>query len=362
MPTLQSAPSFRQFTTRHPEFTRHPGNSPVIPAIHHPSFRQFTTRHSGESRNLAPPGNCPAPPVIPAIHHPSSRRFTRHSGESRNLAPPGNSPPVIPAIHHPSSRQFTTRHSGESRNLAPPGNSPPVIPAIHHPSSRRFTRHPGESRNLAPPGNSPSVIPAIHHPSFRRKPESSAARQFTTRHPGDSPPVIPAIHHPSFRRKPESSAARQLTTRHPGNAPTRHPGESRNLAPPLHSTFPRSNGFSPQPPEKSAIFSDATHLRSAHKCGTLAISKSGNPAQKGRRPPKSQPGRPSTRRPVGLKSNQAKSIGRNNGQPSRNRVQDNTAKTVGIATIVGSGTHSASFTGGVSGHAAGVPTALCRPV
>ena len=45
---------------------------------------------------------------------------------------------------------------------------------------------------------------------------------------------------------------------------------------------------------------------------------------------------------------------------TKNRVQDNTAKTVGIATIVGSGTHSASFTGGVSGHAAGVPTALCR--
>ena len=35
-------------------------------------------------------------------------------------------------------------------------------------------------------------------------------------------------------------------------------------------------------------------------------------------------------------------------------------QTVGIATIVGSGTHSALFHGGVSGHAAGVPTALCR--
>ena len=156
--------------------------------------------------------------------------------------------------------------------------------------------------------------------------------------------VIPTIYHPSFRH------------------PTRHSGESRNLAPPLYSTFRRSNDQPAKPPEKFAIFNDTTSLRNAHQSCTLAISKSGNPAPRGRRPPKANPAAQVHGDPSDCKPNQAKSIGRNNRQPSRNRVQDNTAKTVGIATIVGSGTHSALFHGGVSGHAAGVPTALCRSI
>ena len=177
---------------------------------------------------------------------------------------------------------------------------------------------------------------------------------FSYRHSGESLfTVIPAkagIHFlPSFRRKPESIFYR-------------HSGESRNLAPPPYSTLHRSNGFAPQPPEKSAIFSDANPLRSVHKYGTLAISKSGNPAPRGDVPPKAGPaaqvhGDPSDC----VSSPKAKASGENRAT-IKNRVQDNTAKTVGIATIVGSGTHSALFHGGVSGHAAGVPTALCRSI
>ena len=160
-------------------------------------------------------------------------------------------------------------------------------------------------------------------------------------------------------------------SRHPSvshNSPpfrrfTRHSGESRNLAPPPYSAFRRSNGFSPQPPEKSAIFSDATPLQSVHQCGTLAPASPATRPQGSDVPPKANPRRPSTRRPQPtgrrLKS-KGKGIGRIIGQSPSNRVQDNTAKIVGIATIVGSGTHSALFHGGVSGHAAGVPTALCR--
>ena len=193
-----------------------------------------------------------------------------------------------------------------------------------------------------------------------------------TRHPGPLP-VIPAHSRPGYRPFTRHTGYRPIT-RHPVPLPvipahyppslpfTRHSGESRNLAPPPYSTFPRSNGFSPQPPEKSAIFSDATSLRSAHKCGTLAISKSGNPAPGSNVPPKANPRRRSTRRPkpTGLQTQPGKKHREKQRAITRNRVQDNTAKTVGIATIVGSGTHSALFHGGVSGHAAGVPTALCR--
>ena len=180
----------------------------------------------------------------------------------------------------------------------------------------------------------PTVIPA--KPGIRRSathpviPAPAGIPAFPTS------TAIPTIYHPSFRRKPESSAA-------------------------PYSTFRRSNGQPAKPPEKSAIFNDTTLLTSVHQSCTLAISKSGNPAPKGRRPPKANPAAQVHGDPLGcVSSPKAKSIGRNNGQPSRNRVQDNTAKTVGIATIVGSGTHSALFHGGVSGHAAGVPTALCR--
>ena len=242
---------------------------------------------------------------------PLFRRCTRHSGDV----------PVIPA---PAGIHFRT-----------------VIPAMY-PSFRRkpesiFCRH---------SGNVP-VIPAkagIHFlPSFRRCTRHSGASRnpFSYRHSGDVP-VIPAqagIHFlPSFRRKPESSAA-----------------------PVLH-TLRRSNGFAPQPPEKSAIFSDATHLRSAHKCGTLAPASPATRPQGSDVPPKANPRRPSTRRPQPtgrrLKS-KGKGIGRKIGQPQKPGSGQH-GQTVGIATIVGSGTHSALFHGGVSGHAAGVPTALCR--
>ena len=166
-----------------------------------------------------------------------------------------------------------------------------------------------------------------------------------SRHPRASHnTVIPAIY-PSLRRF------------------TRHSGESRNLAPPPYSAFRRSNGQPAKPPEKSAIFNDTTHLPTVHQCGTLAPASPATRPQGSDVPPKANPRRPSTRRPQPtgrrLKS-KGKGIGRIIGQSPRNRVQDNTAKTVGIATIVGSGTHSALFHGGVSGHAAGVPTALCR--
>ena len=91
------------------------------------------------------------------------------------------------------------------------------------------------------------------------------------------------------------------------------------------------------------------------------FSKFGNPASGSNVPPKAGPAAKAHGDPLGCVSGpKAKASGEIIGQSSRNRVQDNTAKTVGIATIVGSGTHSALFHGGVSGHAAGVPTALCR--
>ena len=320
----------------------HTNDGNVTELLHPTDQRRLCTRHSGASRNLGGCHNSPSfrrkpesgrfPYPASFRPKPESERFPyspsfrrkpessatsvpRHSGASRNpgipniYRHPDDLPPVIPAPH-PSFRH-PTRHSG----------TPPVIPAPH-PSFRHPTRHSG----------TPPVIPAPH-PSFRHP----------TRHSG-TPPVIPAPH-PSFRH------------------PTRHSGASRNLAPPLHSTFRRSNGQPAKPPEKSAIFSDATLLPTVHKCGTLAISKSGNPASGSNVPPKANPAAKVHRRPnpTGPRlSPKAKSIGRKIGQPSRNRVQDNTAKTVGIATIVGSGTHSALFHGGVSGHAAGVPTALCR--
>ena len=212
-----------------------------------------------------------------SIFLPSLRRCTRHSGDLL----------VIPAkagIH------FLT-----------------VTPAMY-PSFRRFTRHSGESRNpfsYRHSGDVP-VIPAIYS-SFRRKPESIflPSLRRCTRHSGDLP-VIPApagIHfrtvipamYPSFRRKPESSAA-------------------------PYSTLPRSNGFAPQPPKKSAIFSDATHLQSVHKSCTLAPASPATRPQGSDVPPKANPRRPSTRRPQPtgrrLKS-KGKGIGRKIGQPPK---------------------------------------------
>ena len=103
-------------------------------------------------------------------------------------------------------------------------------------------------------------------PSFRRKPES-----IFYRHSSDVP-VIPAMY-PSFRRC------------------TRHSGESRNLAPPPYPTLPRSNGPPAKPPEKSAIFSDATHLQSVHQCGILLTASPATRPQ-GETSPQSQPAPP----------------------------------------------------------------------
>ena len=160
----------------------------------------------------------------------------------------------IPDLHPSSRRQPKSGHPP----YLPPSPIPTVIPHIY--------RHSGESRN---PGIPHTYRHPPYLPSFRRKPESG--------HPPYLPsfPIstaIPAIYHPSFRR-----------------FTTRHSGESRNLAPPLYSTFRPSNGRPPKPPEKSAIFSDATSLPTVHRCGTLAISKSGNPASGSNVPPKAGP-------------------------------------------------------------------------
>ena len=186
---------------------------------------------------------------------------------------------------------------------------------------------------------------------FAARPRFPPGGLIFTRHSGNSP-VIPAIHHPSFR---------QSTTRHSGSVP-RHSGESRNLAPPLYSALPRGNGQPAKPPEKSAIFSDATHLQSVHQCGILLTASPATRPRGSNVTPKAGPAAQvhgDRNPPDRVSSPKAKASGEKSGN-HKNRVQDNTAQTVGIATIVGSGTHSALFHGGVSGHAAGVPTALCR--
>ena len=255
-----STPATTHHSRNHPSFPQ----PPIIPA---------TTHHSRNHPSF------PQPPIIPATH-PSFPHPNRHS----------RTPTVIPAPQ-PSFPQ-PNRHSRNPTVIPAPqpsfphpnrhSRTPTVIPAPQ-PSFPHPNRHSGESRNLAPP----------LHPSSRRQPASGhspylpSSRRFTTRHPGASRhPGIPHI----YRHSPYLPSSRRFTTRHPGPLPaipalyppsrpfTRHSGESRNLAPPPYSTFPRSNGPPAKPPEKSAIFSDATHLRSVHKCCTLAISKSGNPA------------------------------------------------------------------------------------
>ena len=162
--------------------------------------------------------------------------------------------------------------------------------SIFVPSFRQCTRHSGESRNpfsYHHSGNVP-VIPAPAGIHFRT--------------------IIPAVY-PSFRRKPESIFVPSF------RRCTRHSGESRNLAPPPYSTFRRSNGQPTKPPEKSAIFSDTTHLPSIQKSCTLAPASPATRPQGSDVPPKANPRRPSTRRPQPtgrrLKS-KGKGIGRNN--------------------------------------------------
>ena len=133
--------------------------------------------------------------------------------------------------------------------------------------------------------------------------------------------VIPAIY-PSFRRQPESiflPSFRRFT---------RHSGESRNLAPPPDSAFRRSNGFAPQPPKKSAIFSDATHLQSIQKSCTLAPA---SPATRPRgvtfpqKPTRAAQVHGDRNPPDSVSSPKAKASGEKSGN-HKNRVQDNTAK------------------------------------
>ena len=87
------------------------------------------------------------------------------------------------------------------------------------------------------------------------------------------------------------------------------------------------------------------------------------PGPKGRRPPKSQPAPPkytATATHRAASQVQRQRHRENNRAITKKPGSGQHGQTVGIATIVGSGTHSALFHGGVSGHAAGVPTALCR--
>ena len=277
---------------------------------------------------ITEPRPAPQPTRTPPASLPRRCALPRHSSDLPVI--PADSP-VIPA---------------DSPVI--PADSPviladsPVIPALH----------PSFLADLP-------IIPALH-PSFRRKPESSviqsapsfrSAGLIFTVIPAQAGiqrglrcPVIPTpagiralpIIYPSFRRKPESSAAPGLHL-----APQQRPAR--------------------QTTRKSAIFSDATPLANRTSMRYTSTSKSGNPASGSNVPPKAGPAAQVHGDPSGcVSSPKAKASGRIIGQSPKNRVQDNTAKTVGIATIVGSGTHSALFHGGVSGHAAGVPTALCR--
>ena len=147
-------------------------------------------------------------------------------------------------------------------------------------------------------------------------PHSSAAFQIgrfdITRHP-----VFTAI--PFFTRHPIF---------YPSSHFYRHSGASRNLAPPPYSTFRRRNGPPAKPPEKSAIFSDATLLPIVHKCGTLAPASSATRPrgvtlpQKPTRPPKYTATRrtanPTRQKASGVKSgNHLKKPG--SGQHGQNR-------------------------------------------
>ena len=265
------------------------GDIPYLPPrkLRAPSLKIRATAKYEQQREKAAPSSVPHPRAalprqrsqsgVPHIH--------RHSGASRNPGIPHiyRHPQHLPSSYLPSSPISTViphiyRHSGESRN---PGVSLSAVIPQHLPSSPISTVIPAKAG-----------IPAF---PIRRHPLYPPSSPIST--------VIPHIY--------------------------RHSGESRNLAPPPYSTLPRNNGPPAKPPEKSAIFNDTTPLPTVHQCGTLAISKSGNPASGSNVPPKANPRRRCTRRPnpTGQRlSPKAKSIGRKIGQPSRNRVQDNTAK------------------------------------
>ena len=110
---------------------------------------------------------------------------------------------------------------------------------------------------------------------------------------------------PSFRRTFPISTVIPHIYRHSPYLPsfpisTVIPAQAGIQRRPRTPPFPVAMARPPNHPKNPQFSMTRPPLRSAHKCGTLAISKSGNPAPKGRRPPKSQPGRPSTQRPVGL--------------------------------------------------------------
>ena len=283
---------------------------------------------AGKSATAGPPGiDCKPQYSITAPPRKAQNSVSTALPIGRfDLHPHSRSSPVIPA---PAEIRASPIHTVTPISTAIPAQAGirafPIPTAIPH-----IYRHSGDL---------PPVIPA--KAGIRAFPIPTAIPHIY-RHSGDLPPVIPAIYHPSFRR-----------------FTTRHSGESRNLAPPLYSTFRPSNGRPPKPPAKSAIFSDATRLPTVHKCGTLAPASPATRPQGSNVTPKAGPAAQYTATRRTANPTRQKASGEKSGNHKKPGSGQH-GQTVGIATIVGSGTHSALFHGGVSGHAAGVPTALCR--